>query len=247
MPLAEGGNLAQRVRTEGPLAPREAAEIVAVLARAVDHAHQRGVLHRDLKPHNVLLDEQRRPLISDFGLARRLGPEESQATGGVGTPEYMPPEQARPGGTAATVRADVYGLGAILYELITGRPPFRGENLFATLQMVLHEAPTPPGKLNPRVGRDLETICLKCLEKGPAARYASAQALADDLERWRDGRPVAARPAGAAERAWRWCRRNPVPAAAAAVVALTFLTAFGLVAASREEALRLAGGQGELA
>jgi eukaryotic-like serine/threonine-protein kinase len=247
MPLAPGGNLAQRVRQGGPLEPREAAATVAVLARAIDHAHQRGVLHRDLKPHNVLLDEQGRPLISDFGLARRLGPGESQATGGVGTPEYMPPEQARPGGPPPTVRADVYGLGAILYELLTGRPPFRGDNLFATLQMVLHEAPPLPRKLNPRVGRDLETICLKCLEKDPAARYATAQALADDLERWREGRPIAARPAGAVERVWRWCRRNPWPAAAAAVVVVTFLTAFALVAASREQAVQLAKDNGELA
>jgi WD40 repeat protein len=209
MKLIQGGSLdRQLARFAGD--PKAAARLVATAARAVHHAHQRGLLHRDLKPANILLDAGGEPLVTDFGLARRVegGSGQTQQGAIVGTPAYMAPEQAA-AMPVLTTAVDVYGLGAILYELLTGRPPFRAATVLDTLLAVRAQEPARPRALNPKADRDLETICLKCLEKDPARRYGSAEALADDLERWLHGEPIRARRAPVARRAWKWCRRNP--------------------------------------
>jgi WD40 repeat protein len=243
MKLIGGGNLAQRLH-DFTRDHHSAAALLAQVARAVHHAHQRGLLHRDLKPANVLLDADGRPLVTDFGLAKRVQSEARlTATGAVvGTASYMAPEQAA-GKKGLTTSADVYSLGAILYELLTGRPPFQGGDSLETLYAVQQREPERPRALNPRVPRDLETICLKCLHKDPARRYGSAEALAEDLECWLEGRPISARPVGAVERGWRWCRRNPAVAGltAAIVLALLFGMAVATFSAVRaEQARRLA-------
>jgi WD40 repeat protein/tetratricopeptide (TPR) repeat protein/predicted Ser/Thr protein kinase len=210
---------------------REEAARVAVVARAVGYAHRRGILHRDLKPSNVLTGPDGTPFVTDFGLAKRLdGADASLTEPGqpVGTPRYMAPEQAA-GAADLTVAADVWGLGAVLYERLTGRPPFTADSLPEVLRQVRETDPAALSKVNYAVPRDLETVCLKCLEKDPARRYPAADALADDLERWLRGEPVSVRPAGPLERAAKWARRYPTRAAAygltALVVALTGLTA----------------------
>jgi WD40 repeat protein/tRNA A-37 threonylcarbamoyl transferase component Bud32 len=224
MKFAEGGSLARQV-ARLVADPRSAALVTASLARAVYHAHQRGVLHRDLKPANVLLDEQGRALVGDFGLAKRLEQESNLTHTGLvmGTPSYLAPEQADGVAGAVTTAADVYGLGAVLYELLTGRPPFRGATVLDTLAQVRADPPQAPRHLNRRVPRDLETICLKCLEKDPPRRYGSAADLGDDLERFLAGQPIKARATRWPARAVKWARRRPVLAVLLAVGVLTAL------------------------
>jgi tRNA A-37 threonylcarbamoyl transferase component Bud32 len=226
MGFVEGDSLAVRVK-DGPLPPQEAARLIEQVARAVDYAHRRGIIHRDLKPANVLLDREGQPRITDFGLARMAASESHLTASGqvVGTPSYMPPEQAAGASDQIGPAADVYALGATLYCLLTGRPPFQAASVLETLQQVLEQEPVPPRQLNAAVPHDLETICLKCLQKEPARRYASAEAVAADLAHFLAGEPIRARPVGRSERLWRWCRRNPALAALTAAVALLLVAA----------------------
>ena len=218
MRLVEGGDLTEHVAgfTEDH---RAAAELMAAVARAVHHAHQRGILHRDLKPRNILIDAGGQPQVTDFGLAKRMEQSSDLTHSGavLGTASYMAPEQAR-AEKVVTVAVDVYSLGAILYELLTGGPPFRGSTPAGTILKLLEGEPQRPRTVNPKIDRDLETICLKCLEKDPQRRYASAEALAKDVDRWRTGKPISARPVSGVERAWRWCRRNRLLAGALAFI-----------------------------
>ncbi len=229
MDYVAGANLSQLHRDE-PVPSRRAAELIQQLAEAIDYAHQQGVVHRDLKPANILLTAEGTPRITDFGLAKLLRTDDdSQAvtlteTGQIlGTAGYMSPEQA--GGKTRLVgpAADIYALGAVLYALLTSRAPFVGESVSHTIMQVLHKEPVSPRVLNPGVPRDLETICLKCLEKEPYKRYGTAQLLAEDLGRFLAGRPVEARPISPLGRGWRWCRRNPVVAGLMTTVAASLL------------------------
>jgi WD40 repeat protein/tRNA A-37 threonylcarbamoyl transferase component Bud32 len=232
MKLIEGGSLAGLGKSWAGTQPRRAAELVALLARAVHHAHQRGILHRDLKPANVLLDAQGQPHVADFGLAKRVDVVDGQTLSGtiLGTPSYMAPEQASGNSSQVTLEADVYSLGAIFYELLTGRPPFLADSTALILMKVVHDEPVAPTRLVAKVPRDVEAVCLKCLEKDPARRYASAEELAEDLSRWLRGEPTVARRVGVLGRTWRWCRRNPVLAGlfALLVVATGAATYFAL-------------------
>jgi WD40 repeat protein len=225
MKLVEGGSLARARAPGSRIDPQEAAQLVAAAARAVHYAHQRGILHRDLKPANILLDAAGQPHVTDFGLAKRVAGGASQTQSGavVGTPAYMAPEQADGRGKPLTTAADVYGLGAVLYELLAGRPPFQAATVFDVLARVLHDDPVPPSRLAAGVPRDLETICLRCLRKDPARRYESALALAEDLERWLGGEPIRARRVGVAERLTKWVRRKPASAAIALTTGLAAL------------------------
>lgn len=235
--LLEGGTLARRLNGS-PLPHREAAELVAILADAMQYAHERGVLHRDLKPSNVLLTARGEPKIADFGLAKQLEqdrPDALDRTGSqavLGTPGYMAPEQTGIGGTIGPP-TDVYALGAILYELLVGRPPFRAATPVDTIWQVRHEDPVPPRRLQPRVPADLETICGKCLHKNPSQRYATAVELADDLRRFLAGRPIHARATAWWEHGWKWARRHPAVAslAATATIASVALLLLGVGAA----------------
>lgn len=236
MEYVGGKNLEQLVR-EHPLAARDAADLTRRVAEALQHAHGHGVLHRDLKPSNILLDEDGAPRISDFGIARLVtaGAAELTRTGQMlGSPGYAAPEQAF--GGSADARTDVYGLGALLYHLLTGRPPFQGPALDAILVQLRDDDPLSPRRLNPAVPRDLETVCLKCLRKDSSRRYASAKEVADDLARFLAGEPIHARPPGPAGRVWRWGRRRPWTAAlvAACVVLLGTLVIGSLAVARRE-------------
>lgn len=227
MKLIEGGSLAARLaRAESPLPVRDAAKLVARIAHAVHYAHQRGILHRDLKPGNILLDTDGEPQVTDFGLAGRVEPDSLMTLSGaiLGTPAYMAPEQAA-GWKPLTTAVDIHSLGAVLYEMLTGQPPFRGASVVETLVQVRDAVPVPLRRCNPRVPRDLETICLKCLEKDPDHRYASADALAEDLERWLDHRPIRALPVTPLGRVAKWMQRKP--ALAAVVVALHLVAALG--------------------
>jgi WD40 repeat protein/tRNA A-37 threonylcarbamoyl transferase component Bud32 len=217
MEFVQGNSLGQMVVT-GPLEGRRAAAYLEKIARAVHYAHRRGIIHRDLKPANILVDEQDHPKITDFGLAKVIKTDSGQTRTGtvIGTPSYMSPEQATASKDLGPP-SDIYSLGAILYELITGRPPFRGETALATLTQVAEDEPVTPRSIVTHVDVDLETICLKCLSKEPARRYSSAEALANDLQRYLDEEPIAARPLGRIERAVVWCRRRPTQAALLAV------------------------------
>ncbi|HRY50480.1 MAG TPA: protein kinase [Candidatus Paceibacterota bacterium] len=224
MRLVEGPNLAHELK-HGPFAPRRAAELLATVARAVHYAHQHGVLHRDLKPANILLDTQGQPHVTDFGLAKLLHGDSNLTLShaALGTPNYMAPEQAAGGGKPLTTAVDVYSLGAILFELLTGRALFRAPTPLETMVQVREREPDRPSAINPAVDRDLETICLKCLSKEPGRRYASAEALAEDLERWLGAMPIRARPVRAIERLLLWCRRKPALATLSAILVLTVL------------------------
>jgi hypothetical protein len=257
MPLLTGGSLAELVR-EGPLPPRVAADIVRQVAEAVQYAHKKGIIHRDLKPGNILLARRDGvesasretaepgagglcPRVTDFGLARMRESGGLSVTGeALGTPSYMPPEQARGQMKLIGPASDVYGLGAVLYCLLTGRPPFQSDDPIDTMCQVCAEDPVPPRQLNAKIPRDLETICLKCLHKEPSHRYSAAGEMANELHRWETGQPILARPVGRLERAVKWVRRRPVVAGlmAALVVALvagaTVSVAFGLHARQKE-------------
>jgi WD40 repeat protein len=224
MKLVPGDSLAallDRYRDD----PLSTARLVAEAAEAVHHAHLRGILHRDLKPANILVDEQGHPHVTDFGLAKRVeGDSELTQSGAIlGTPAYMAPEQASGRRGTVTTASDVYGLGAILYALLAGHAPFRGDSVVETLDAVRTRPPEPPTRLNPQVPRDLEVICLKCLEKDPRQRYASTRALAEDLRHHLAGEPIAARPVGPAQRVWMWCRRRPALAGLVTALALSLL------------------------
>ena len=229
-----GGSLKQRLAE--PLPPRVAAGLMETIARAVGYIHRHGLLHLDLKPSNILLDGEPdaawdtvMPRVSDFGLAVSDDHDdvsETSLAGPRGTPSYMAPEQASAIAPQIGAASDIHALGAILYELLTGRPPFQGASTLETLDQVRGQNPVPPRRLNPKIPRDLETIALKCLEKNPSRRYASAEALADDLRRWLDGQSDFGAPVSPIEHAWRWCRRRPAVAALASTLMMTLLVGF---------------------
>lgn len=227
MDYIEGQSLAGMVR-ERPLSPEKAATFVKRIADTMQFAHDRGVLHRDLKPSNVLVDRGDDPLITDFGLAKQVSAEGSQLTvsGAVlGTPSYMPPEQAAGDGAAIGPSSDVYSIGAILYELLTGRPPFSAATPYETIHQVLTVEPVSPRLLNPQIPVDLETVCLKCLQKEQGKRYSTAIELRDELDRFLRGEPIRARPVTSLERFARWCRRNPMLSTSIATALLSLILA----------------------
>lgn len=231
MALVEGPSLAARLAA-GPFAPRDAAELIRQASEAIAYAHERGVIHRDLKPSNILLDATGRPRITDFGLAKRVSDDGGLTMTGdvLGTPSYMPPEQAAGNTEAVGPAADIYSLGAVLYALLSGRPPFQAASSVDTLRQVVEREPVAPRQLNSAIPRDLETIALKCLDKSISRRYASAQQLADDLARWLDGRPILARPINWGERLVRWSLRHPAQALnIAAGIALVGLSLGGFL------------------
>lgn len=245
MEYSGGGSLAEKLA--GVVQPaREAAEMIGALARAVQAAHESGIVHRDLKPANILLADDGTLKIADFGLARRLDQDSDLTRTGarIGTPSYMAPEQITGNLAAIGPAVDVFALGAILYEMLTGRPPFRGDSLSDTERRLTTQEAVPPSQVNPRAPRDLETICLKCLEKDPKNRYATAGDLADDLERFLRHEPIQARPVARLERGLRWSRRNPL----ATALAVTSLVAVGLVTSEMLQGLaQLAAGRAEKA
>lgn len=233
MDYIDGKSLAEMVRDQ-PLPPRVAADMVRRIAQTMQFAHEQGILHRDLKPSNILVDSRGEPFITDFGLAKQLSDQSQLTLSGtiIGTPSYMPPEQAAGKIDQVGPASDIYSIGAILYELLAGRPPFRAATPFETIRQVLEVEPVSPRLINPSVPRDLETICLKCLQKEATRRYATAAELAEELTAYLEGRPIKARPVGAVERTWRWCRRNPLLAAAMGIAAVFLVLAFaGLVTA----------------
>jgi serine/threonine-protein kinase len=256
--FVEGSSLDKKLAGT-PQQPRSAAKFVEILARAMHHAHQRRIVHRDLKPANILLvpserpeaislggddgqAERYEPKITDFGLAKQLDSDQGKTQANVilGTASYMAPEQAAGKSSQSDPLVDVYALGAILYEMLTGRPPFKGATWQDTLEAVRTQEPVPPSRLQPKTPRDLETICLKCLQKEPARRYGSALTLAEDLERFLAGEPIRARPVGALERLWRWCRRHPALAGFGVTALLLLILATAIaVSVAQARAARL--------
>ncbi len=249
MNFVAGQSLSDLAR-EHTLAPRQAARYVEKIARAIHYAHGRQILHRDLKPANVLIDQDDEPQVTDFGLAKVMQTETGATLSGtvMGSPSYMPPEQARGDIRAVAVRSDVYGLGAVLYELLCGRPPFRAETPLETLREVLEKDPVAPRLLHPKLPRDLETICLKCLEKPRERRYPTALELANELHRFLNNEPISARPVSAPERVFRWCRRKPALAGlgAAALLLLIMIGVGSPIAAFRINRARVVAEAGEL-
>jgi serine/threonine-protein kinase len=214
MRLVEGENLAQHLHGV-PMDAVPTAQLMSRLARAVHYAHQRGILHRDLKPANVLLDADGQPHVSDFGLAKCLDSSDGLTLSGamLGSPNYMSPEQAAGHPERLTTATDIYSLGAVMYELLTGRPPFRADTALETMRQVMEEPPPAPHTIRKFADRELEMVCLKCLDKEPEHRYGSAEALAEDVERWLRREPIQARPIGALRRLGKWTQRKPRTAA----------------------------------
>jgi eukaryotic-like serine/threonine-protein kinase len=241
--FVDGGDLKKQL-ADKPMTVRGSAELLELLARAVHAAHQAGIVHRDLKPSNILLTSEGVPKVADFGLAKLLGGDSGRTQSGqvVGTPSYMAPEQAEGRSKDVGPVADVYALGAILYEALTGRPPFLGVSQIETLRLVCSTEPVPPKQLRPDIPRDLETICLKCLRKEPAKRYTTAQELADDLRRFLDGHPILARRASPPERAVRWCRRNALAAGLGAAVFASLAAGITLTSALLFRSMRAEAG-----
>ncbi len=241
MGYVDGSSLAERVK-EGPLPIKQAGLLAKKVAEAIGYAHSKGVVHRDLKPANILMDQLGEPRVTDFGLARNIQQESGITRAGtvMGTPSYMPPEQAAGKTDEVGPLSDVYSLGAILYCLITGRPPFLAASVMDTLMQVLEKEPAAPSLLNPLVPRDIETICLKCLQKDPSRRYQSAGELAADLGRWLNGEPILARAVGRTERVWRWGKRNPSLALACSIACCLAiaLAIGGPLVAIRQSSLR---------
>src|SRR5213595_1543538 len=229
MKFVEGGQLDEVVR-HAPMSSRQAAELVARVARTVHYAHEHGILHRDIKPGNILLDAKGEPHLTDFGLARLVETESNvtRTLEVLGTPSYMAPEQAVGNNAAIGSVTDVYGLGAVLYQLLTGQPPFAGGTTYETIKLLLDTEPRQPRLLNPKIDRDLSTICLKCLEKDPKRRYSSALALAEDLEHWLRHEPIRARRTGVLARGRKWIRRSPA-AAALVVMSVLLASAVGVI------------------
>src|SRR5215831_8665182 len=229
MKLVEGGQLDDVIQ-QRPISIRQAVELIAKVARTVHYAHEHGILHRDIKPGNILLDGKGEPHLTDFGLAR-LVESESTVTRTVevlGTPSYMAPEQAAGNNAKLTSAADVYGLGAVLYQLLTAHPPFAGGTTYETIKLLLESEPRPPRLWNPKIDRDLSTICLKCLEKDSQRRYSSALALAEGLERWLKHKPILARRTGVIGRGKKWLQRNPT-ATTLVALSLALLAAVGVI------------------
>jgi TolB-like protein/predicted Ser/Thr protein kinase/Flp pilus assembly protein TadD len=229
MKLVEGGQLDEVVK-HAPMSVRQAVELVAKIARTVHYAHEHGILHRDIKPGNILLDAKGEPHLTDFGLARLVETESTvtRTLEVLGTPSYMAPEQAAGNNRGLTATTDVYGLGAVLYQLLTGHPPFAGGTTYETIKLLVETEPRPPSLWNPKVDRDLSTICLKCLEKDSQRRYSSALALAQDLEHWLRREPIQARRSGVLLRGKKWLQRNPT-AAAVAMLSLALIAAVGAI------------------
>ena len=254
MKLIEGGSLANALTRAGGFDEKKTARLIATAARAVHSAHQHGVLHRDLKPANILIDAQGEPHITDFGLAKNIKAQSELTQSGavMGTPAYMAPEQAAGQSKQVSTSADVYSLGAILYRMLTGRPPFEANTPLETMRMVTDEEPKRPSTIRARIHRDLETICLKCLEKEPERRYGSAEALADDLERWLKQEPILARRVSTPERIWKYACRRPAVAALFATVFVALLaisivsTTLGLRVAASKKAIEAEAGRTRL-
>jgi len=230
MAFVDGPSLHAEVKT-APLEVAEAASIMQTVALAVQFAHDNDIIHRDIKPQNILLDQRRQPRVTDFGLAKHLLDDSHLTEAGLilGTPNFMAPEQAAGQSHLATASADIYSLGATFYFMMTGRPPFQAASTAETIRQVLETEPAPPRRLNPAIPRDLETICLKCLRKSPSQRYETAAALAEDLERWAKNEPILARRASLAQKAWLWSKRRPAVVSSVAVLLITALIALGVV------------------